>query len=80
MEKRRVKKMRKCVQGKSCDAADGNGQNSRLGAGLGAAGLASGFASSHFDGVDGIGFLGWVSVVVEMSWWCCMWAWSRDDG
>jgi hypothetical protein len=45
---------------------DGDGADSRLGAGLGAAGLASGFAASHFDGVA---LVVWVVVrVLELRW------------
>jgi hypothetical protein len=53
-----------------------------LGAGLGAAGLASGFAASHFDGLDEVVSLGEMKVLVEMGWWCA-WAWSvetMDEG
>lgn len=45
----------------------GTGQNSRLGAGLGAAGLASGFAASHFGRICGLGRTGVGSGLGEMN-------------
>jgi hypothetical protein len=54
--KRRVKQVKEAAQGcgkqtpdKSRDGKDAMEEYSRLGAGLGAAGLASGFAASHFE-------------------------------
>jgi len=82
--KRRVKKMQseaeECARQTGAKGAMQEMDYSRLGAGLGAAGLASGLASSHFERVGlGVGLevgeVGELSRLSGMSW---LWAWSVE--
>lgn len=65
-----------------CDAQRQKVGNLRLGAGLGAAGLASGFAASHCEELCWGGKTGEVCKSGGVGWakWKSVGLWCRDDG
>lgn len=67
------------VQGKVRKQKRKQDKDLRLGVGLGAAGLASGFAACHFES-DGFGFLGGRGGAVKMGWVRVVGVECRDDG